>query len=86
MQNETQLDSSEPTDTATLEELPPSFEQVTEDGLVPDPPKFQHLGERSRRTASYKFWHHQTKNVIRKKKVLHRVCSRPTRYTYVKQI
>jgi hypothetical protein len=38
-QTEAQLDSSvEPHGTAALEELPPSFEQATEDRLLPEPP------------------------------------------------
>jgi len=38
-QAEAQLDSSEPEGTAALEELPPSFEQATEDRLLPEPPQ-----------------------------------------------
>lgn len=36
---EAQIDSSELNGTAALEELPPSFEQATEDRLLPDPPQ-----------------------------------------------
>lgn len=36
---EAQPDSSEPNGTNASEELPPSFEQATEDRLLPDPPQ-----------------------------------------------
>jgi len=38
-QPEAQRTSPEPNGTAALEELPPSFEQATEDRLLPNPPQ-----------------------------------------------
>jgi len=52
-QNEAQLNSSEPNDTAALEELPPSFEQATEDRLLPDPPQQDPPPAFSTYTASF---------------------------------
>ena len=52
-QNEDQLDSSELNNTAALEELPPSFEQATEDRLLPDPPQQDPPPAFSTYTASF---------------------------------
>ena len=52
-QNEAQLDSSELNNTAALEELPPSFEQATEDRLLPDPPQQDPPPAFSTYTASF---------------------------------
>ena len=38
-ETEAQLGSSEPNGTTATEELPPSFEEATEDRLLPDPPQ-----------------------------------------------
>jgi hypothetical protein len=52
-QAEAQLGPSEPNDTAALEELPPSFEQATEDRLLPEPPQQDPPPPFSTYTASF---------------------------------
>ena len=52
-QAEAQLDPSEPNNTAALEELPPSFEQATEDRLLPEPPQQDPPPAFSTYTASF---------------------------------
>lgn len=52
-QAEAQLDSPGPHGAAALEELPPSFEQATEDRLLPEPPQQDPPPAFSNYTASF---------------------------------